>query len=64
MGLKLANQTPHAMSMRPAIIPPPSVFELVMTQHDVALYMLAFIRGQILNPTVQMGTWTPHFLPA
>jgi hypothetical protein len=52
------------MSMRRSLTPPPSVFELVLTQQDVAQYILAFIRAQMLNPTVDMGTWTLHFLPA
>ena len=52
------------MSMKPTLIPHPSVFELVLTQRDVAQYFLAFIRAQMLNPTVEMGTWTPHFLLA
>jgi hypothetical protein len=30
----------------------------------VAQYVLAFIRAQMMNPTVEMGTWTPYFLPA
>jgi hypothetical protein len=52
------------MSMKPALIPHPSVFELVLTQRDMARYFLAFIHAQMMNPHVEMGTWTPHFLLA
>jgi hypothetical protein len=50
--------------MKPALLPHPSVFELVMTQRDIAQYFLAFIRAHMLNPAVEMGTWTPQFLLA
>jgi hypothetical protein len=50
--------------MTPALLPPPSVFEIMMSERDVAQYFLAFIRAQLLNPTVEMGTWTPQFLLA
>jgi hypothetical protein len=52
------------MSMKRTLLPHPSVFELVMTQQDVAQYILAFIRAHMLNPAVEMGTWTPQFLLA
>jgi hypothetical protein len=50
--------------MKPSLTPPPSVFQLVMTGRDMAQYFLAFIRAQMMNPAVEMGNWTPHFLLA
>jgi hypothetical protein len=60
----VVNPTLDTMSMRPVLVPHPSVFELVLTQQDVAQYFLAFIRAQMMNPTVEMGSWTPYLLPA
>jgi hypothetical protein len=60
----VVNPTLDTMSMRPVLIPHPSVFELVLTQQNVAQYFLAFIRAQMMNPTVEIGSWTPYILPA